>query len=108
MTVKRSDLRGFAKREAGKEVAIGAEAADMRAVVIVEFWAMMGGCLPYGWEWCITYPSEHEQRFLARGPGVCLECDIKVVDSWSHYEAEEALRADAWAADYRRQPRLEQ
>ena len=96
MTIKRSDLRGFAKREAGKEVAIGAEAADMRAVVIVEFWAMMAGGLPFGW---IVCESRHYGGFVyASGPG------------WKEVPSRQMCAdmwwGDVWAMEYADRPRI--
>ena len=81
---------------------------DMRAVVIVEFWAMMAGALPYGWQMRADNVAEYEYEFSVVGPGAHIKCDFRVTDSWSHYAAEEMLRAKAWAAEYAARPRMDE
>lgn len=54
---------------------------DMRAVVIVEFWAMMAGALPYGWR--------------ARRIGGDVECPCPL-----------SVARHTWAAEYAARPRL--
>lgn len=56
--------------------------ADMRAVVIVEFWAMMAGALPYGWS---------ARRI---GGEVGRPCPLDVA-------------RHAWSAEYAARPRIE-
>ena len=69
-----------------------ADRLDMRAVVIVEFWAMMAGALPYGWEISV---SGHR----AWGPGVMTPC------LHGGFRAPETSRL-AWLAEYAARPRL--
>ena len=81
---------------------------DMRAVVIGEFWAMMAGALPYGWQMRAENVEEYEQEFSVVGPGSRIKCDFRTTDSWSHYAAEEMLRAKAWSAEYAARPRMDE
>jgi len=83
--------------------------ADMRAVVIVEFWAgFMAGGLPYGWQMRAENVDEYEHDLSVVGPGSRIKCDFRVTDSWSHYAAEEMLREKAWAAEYAARPRMDE
>jgi len=75
---------------------------DMRAVIIVEFWAMMAGALPYGWS---AHPSD-----VVSGYVYAEHSDGSSVASRNplHRWADEmAAWADAWAAEYAARPRLE-
>jgi len=71
--------------------------ADMRAVVIVEFWAMMAGGLPFGWRVCA---SRHYGGFVyASGPGwESVPSRQTCADMWW---------GDVWAMEYAERPRLE-
>ena len=62
---------------------------DMRAVVIVEFWAMMAGGLPYG-----TYEYCSAHLYVPGGPP-------------PFYTWEDDATRRAWAAEYAARPRLE-
>ena len=68
--------------------------ADMRAVVIVEFWAMMAGALPYGWQrrWGVPHPTHRGCWCVAEPDG---------------YDWGDISLRDAWAAEYAARPRIE-
>ena len=55
--------------------------------VVVEFWAMMAGALPYGWHWLWVI-----DRHRAIRPGGVETCETE---------------GDAWAAEYAARPRME-
>lgn len=71
---------------------------DMRAVIIVEFWAMMAGGLPFGWRVC---ESRHYGGFVyASGPGwESVPSRQTCADMWW---------GDVWAMEYAERPRLEE
>ncbi len=71
---------------------------DMRAVVIVEFWAMMAGGLPYAWHWApspLTSRSIKPLRCAMHATGA----DVPSRADWSV--------DDIWAAEYAARPRME-
>ena len=65
---------------------------DMRAVVIVEFWAMMAGALPFGWQrrgWDIYGPRPLRSVYAPPWG-----------DRWLPVR-------EAWGAEYAARPRLD-
>lgn len=66
---------------------------DMRAVVIVEYWAMMAGALPYG-----SFERYDSREWVIVGAGEAWE-----VDACGKNSAE--LARACWAAEYRERPR---
>lgn len=85
--------------EEGAALALeAADRLDMRAVVIVEFWAMMAGGLPYAWHWApspLTSRSIKPLRCAMHATGA----DVPSRADWSV--------DDIWAAEYAARPRME-
>ena len=76
---------------------------DLRGVVIVEFWAMMSGALPFGWR---EYAESH--GYCALGPEGS-GCRVpKKTDGETWLDAVLRLSSAAWAAEYAARPRLEE
>lgn len=73
------------QRRPTRRVAPYQPAQDMRGVVIVEFFAMLAGALPFGWSW---------RRGLLHYPG------------GGHFVNVSDAGRFAWAAEYRERPRL--
>ena len=63
---------------------------EMRCgVIIVEFWAMMAGALPFG---CYPYDGV---AYIGAG------------ESWGVESSHEKIKREAWTAEYRARPRLD-
>ena len=69
---------------------------DMRAVVIVEFWAMMAGALPYGW-----YINGCQRGSSFRMPVGPMGAGTEIAAD------HQSAVCVAWAAEYAARPRLE-
>lgn len=85
--------------------AIDAREHMMRGVVIVEFWAMMAGALPYGWAWEESNSGPYTYDLSVWGFGASLPHPRRVECRWSENEAHDELPARAWAAEYAARPR---
>jgi len=83
------------------------ERLDMRAVVIVEFWAMMAGALPLGWRFEERDTGPYTYMAWASGPGGDIGHPERVQCQYSEAEAVADLSGKAWAAEYAARPRLE-
>ena len=84
-----------AVRTAIVDIADRMECLDMRAVIILEFWAMMAGALPFGWD---ISSCGHQ----AWGPGMSGTKSREL-----EYGLGEIVAREAWAAEYTARPRLE-
>ena len=92
-----------------------ADRLDMRAVVIVEFWAMMAGSMPYGWKAKSRHlKTKRRGRFVlwsecANAPTRTRRSyqDENCQDGWTMWEVRSLVRGDAWAAEYAARPRME-
>jgi len=71
---------------------------DMRAVVIVEFWAMMAGALPFG---------ACEDAEEAAGRTVCAGAGWAWVLCHDEIAGPRRVQRLAWAAEYAARPRIE-
>ena len=84
------------------------ERLDMRAVVIVEFWAMMAGSLPFGWRFEERDAGPYAYMAWVSGSGGDIGHPQRVQCSYSEAEAVADLSGKAWAAEYAARPRMEQ
>jgi len=88
-------LEGMARKHVDRLMDELGYRCDMRAVIIVEFWAMMAGALPFGWD---ISSCGHQ----AWGPGMSGTKSREL-----EYGLGEIVAREAWAAEYTARPRLE-
>ena len=79
---------------------------DMRGVVIVEFWSMMSGALPFGWSWEEVPVGQYAYQLQVVGFGDALIFPDLVQCAASEGYAHDELPPKAWAAEYDARPRL--
>ena len=86
--------------------------ADMRAVVIVEFWAMMAGSLPYGWQMQFVVFDRNNVNWFAAVHSSLETTEPRMEDPGLRDKNDNVhlpeVVWDAWAEEYAARPRMDE